>query len=135
MPKPAADGGRRCPAPERSPPRNGRCRRSVIDRRQRRPVAPHRVIGRQSTTLEGFMKRLWVAVGVADGVAIFGIVAIWVLANPNRYRASIQTQLEKQLGRKVSLGEMSLGLLPLRFQVSNPVVAEDPLIRPQPDFI
>src|SRR5262245_38663862 len=81
------------------------------------------------------MKRIWIALSVAAGVVILGIVAIWVLANPNRYRATIQTQLEKQLGRKVSLGEMSLGLLPLRFQVSNPVVAEDPQIRPQPDFI
>src|SRR5262249_52457241 len=45
------------------------------------------------------------------------------------------SELEKQLGRKVSLGEMSLGFMPLRFQVANPVIAEDPAIRSEPPFV
>ncbi len=81
------------------------------------------------------MKKLRIIIAVVVAVLLLGIGAVWVLANPNRYRDTIQTRLEKQLGRQVSLGEMSLGLLPLRFQVANPVIAEDPLIRPEPSFI
>ena len=61
--------------------------------------------------------------------------AIWVLANPNRHRELILTQLEAQLGRKVTLGEMSLGFLPLRFKVENPVIAEDPSIGAAQPFV
>src|SRR5262245_9927410 len=81
------------------------------------------------------MKKLRVVLGIVVGIVLIGVIAIWVLANPNRHRELIQAQMEKQLGRKVTLGEMSLGLLPLRFQVMNPVIAEDSGIRPEPPFV
>src|SRR5262245_19973575 len=81
------------------------------------------------------MKKLRVVLGIVVGIVLIGVIAIWVLANPNRHRELIQAQMEKQLGRKVTLGEMSLGLLPLRFQVMNPVIAEDPRVRQEPPFI
>src|SRR5262245_12914907 len=81
------------------------------------------------------MKKLRVVLGIVVGIVLIGVIAIWVLANPNRHRESIQAQMEKQLGRKVTLGQMSLGLLPLRFQVMNPVIAEDPGIRQEPPFV
>ena len=67
------------------------------------------------------MKKLRIAVVSIVVVAILAIAAVWLVANPNSHREAIQAELEKQLGRKVSLGEMSLGFLPLRFQVANPV--------------
>ena len=81
------------------------------------------------------MKKLRIVVVILLVVFVLGFAALWVLANPNRYRDTIQAELEKQLGRKVSLGEMSLGFLPLRFQVANPVIAEDPSIRQTPPFV
>src|SRR5438552_243660 len=81
------------------------------------------------------MKKLRVVLGIAGVVILLGVIGIWLFANPNRYRESIQVQMEKQLGRKVTLGQMSLGLLPLRFQVMNPVIAEDPRIRQEPPFV
>jgi len=81
------------------------------------------------------MKKLRVVLGIAGGIVVLIVVAIWLFADPNRYRDSIQAQMEKQLGRKVTLGQMSLGFLPLRFQVMNPVIAEDPRIRPEPPFV
>jgi len=81
------------------------------------------------------MKKLRVVLGIVGGLVLLGVIAIWILANPNRYRELIQAQMEKQLGRKVTLGQMSLGLLPLRFQVMNPVIAEDPAIRQEPPFV
>jgi uncharacterized protein involved in outer membrane biogenesis len=81
------------------------------------------------------MKIVRIAVVSIVVVIVLAVAAVYVLANPNRYRDTIQAELEKQLGRKVSLGEMSLGLLPLRFQVANPVIAEDPLFRQDPPFV
>src|SRR5262245_19894617 len=81
------------------------------------------------------MKKLRVILGILGVVVLLGVVGLWVLANPNRHRGFIQAQMEKQLGRKVTLGQMSLGFLPLRFQVMNPVIAEDPQVRPEPPFI
>ena len=46
--------------------------------------------------------------------------------NPNDYRGTVQTKLEQQLGRKVTLGNMELGLFPLRFRVYNLAIADDP---------
>ena len=77
------------------------------------------------------MRRTGIVFAIAGGILILGLAALWVLANPNRHRESIQAQLEKQLSRKVTLGEMRLGLLPLRFQVAVPVIAEDSSIAEQ----
>src|SRR5579864_5325228 len=67
------------------------------------------------------------------GIILLVIVVILVAAalivphfiDINQYHRKIQAELEKKLGRQVSLGEMRLSLLPLSFQVSNPVIAED----------
>ena len=81
------------------------------------------------------MKKLRIAVASIVVVVILAVAAVWLVANPNSHREAIQAELEKQLGRKVSLGEMSLGFLPLRFQVANPVIAEDPRVRQDPAFV
>src|SRR5262249_53487704 len=81
------------------------------------------------------MKKLRIVVIAIVVVLVLAVAAVWVLANPNSHREAIQAELEKQLGRKVSLGDMSLGFLPLRFQVANPVIAEDPAIRRDPPFV
>jgi AsmA protein len=81
------------------------------------------------------MKKLRVVLGIFGVIVVLGVIGIWVLANPNRHRDFIQVQIEKQLGRKVTLGQMSLGFLPLRFQVMSPVIAEDPRVRQEPPFV
>ena len=58
-------------------------------------------------------------------LTVLGIVVVLIAAaigmvvatfDPNAYRGTIQTKLEQQLSRKVSLGDMNLGLFPLRFR-------------------
>jgi uncharacterized protein involved in outer membrane biogenesis len=44
----------------------------------------------------------------------------------NKYHNQIQAQLEKRLGRKVALGNMSLSLFPPSFRAENAVIDEDP---------
>jgi hypothetical protein len=51
----------------------------------------------------------------------------------NPYRGVIETQMAERLQRKVTLGRMAIGLLPLRFRVADAVIADDPLFQnPQP---
>src|SRR4051812_19964049 len=59
------------------------------------------------------------------------LLVIVLLAAPffldvNRYHDRIQSELQKKLGRQVSLGTMHLSLIPFAFKVENAVVAEDP---------
>src|SRR5262245_22533998 len=81
------------------------------------------------------MRRIRLILGIAVGVVALTLIAAWWLVDPNRYRELIQTQLQQRLNRKVELGHMSLGLLPPRLQVADPVIAEDPSFREQPPFI
>jgi hypothetical protein len=75
--------------------------------------------------------------GVVVSVFIFGsfLILFLVRFNVNRYHSSIQSQMEQQLDRKVTLGDMTLRLLPLRVDVSNPVIWEDPHFEGGPPFI
>jgi AsmA protein len=69
-----------------------------------------------------------IAIVIAIVVAVVAIaVGIFVATfNPNDYRGTVQTKLEQQLDRKVTLGNMELGLFPLRFRVFNLSIADDP---------
>src|SRR5436309_1915498 len=81
------------------------------------------------------MKKIVVGFAVAMILVIVVGVAALLLVDVNRYRGAVQAQLEGQLGRKVGLGKMTLGLLPLRLQVENPVIAEDPNFSSPAPFI
>ncbi len=81
------------------------------------------------------MRKTGIFLGIAAGILVLAGVAVWSLVNPNRHREFIQSQIENQLGRKVTLGEMSLGLFPLRFQVKDTTVSEDPSIGQERPFI
>ncbi len=63
--------------------------------------------------------------GIAAVLVLAAGVAIMVI-DVNSYREEIEQRLEAELGRDVTLGEMSLGLLPPRFQVETTVIAEAP---------
>src|SRR5215470_1908128 len=81
------------------------------------------------------MRKAIVVLSVIGALLVAALIGIWVFANPNSHRDTIQAQLEKQFGRKVTLGEMSLGLLPLRFQVESPTIAEDENLGRQEAFL
>lgn len=71
------------------------------------------------------MRKLGIALLVIVVVVVAAALIVPHLIDVNKYHSSIQAQLEKKLGRRVSLGEMRLSFFPLSFQVSNPVIAED----------
>ncbi|PYP82601.1 MAG: hypothetical protein DMG65_25885 [Candidatus Angelobacter sp. Gp1-AA117] len=71
------------------------------------------------------MRKLGIAILVIVVLLIAAAFIIPHIVNINDYHAQIQSQLEKKLGRQVSLGPMSLSLFPPSFQVSNAVIGED----------
>jgi uncharacterized protein involved in outer membrane biogenesis len=81
------------------------------------------------------MRKIAIIIGVVVAVVVLAVGVFVLMFNPNDYRATIQTKLEEQLRRKVTLGNMDLGLLPLRFRVFNLSIAEDPKFNSNRSFV
>jgi uncharacterized protein involved in outer membrane biogenesis len=81
------------------------------------------------------MRKTIIGLGIGVAAIIVIVAAALFLVDVNRYRGAVQAQLERQLGRSVTLGKMHLGILPLRLQVENAVIAEDPAFASQTPFI
>lgn len=72
------------------------------------------------------MRKLGIAIAVIVVVLIAAVLIVPHLIDVNQYHGQIQSQLEKRLGRQVTLGNMSLRLFPPAFDVENTMIAEDP---------
>ena len=72
------------------------------------------------------MRKIAIVIGIVVVVIVVAVGILVATFNPNDYRGTVQTKLEQQLDRKVTLGNMDLGLIPLRFRVYNLSVADDP---------
>jgi AsmA protein len=81
------------------------------------------------------MRKLGIVIGIVVLLLVVVIAAAVVLFNPNQYRGEIQSRLETALGRKVTLGDMSLGFFPPRFQVQNIAIADDPTFKNLKPFV
>src|SRR5256885_14817634 len=71
------------------------------------------------------MRKVGIVFGILVVVVIIGAAIFAATFDVNRYRGRIQSELERRLDRKVTLGPMHLSLLPPRFQVQNIAIAED----------
>src|SRR5262252_4774508 len=72
------------------------------------------------------MRKALIGVGIFIVVVIAGLLIFAATFDVNRYRGTIQSELEKHLGRQVALGDMHLSLFPPRFRVQNPAISDDP---------
>src|SRR5271167_4645685 len=81
------------------------------------------------------MRKVAILIGVVVLLIILAAVACVATINPNDYRGTIQARLEQQLNRKVGLGNMDLGLFPLRFRVANLSISDDPRFNSSHPFI
>ncbi len=72
------------------------------------------------------MRKVGIVFGILVVIVIIGAAIFAATFDVNRYRGRIQSELERRLDRKVTLGPMHLSLLPPRFQVQNIAIAEDP---------
>ena len=72
------------------------------------------------------MRKLGIAIAVIVVLLIAAVLIVPHLIDVNQYHGQIQSQLEKRLGRQVTLGNMGLRLFPPAFDVENTTIAEDP---------
>ncbi|HTV66144.1 MAG TPA: AsmA family protein [Bryocella sp.] len=72
------------------------------------------------------MRKLVIAVAIV--VIVIAVVALVLphIIDVNQYRGEIQSQLQQRLNRPVQLGELSLGLFPVRIEANNVAIGEDP---------
>ena len=80
------------------------------------------------------MRKIGIAVLIIVVVLVAAALIIPHFVNVNTYHDQIQAQLQKRLGRQVTLGEMSLSIIPLSFQVQNAVIGEDKTFNTQRPF-
>src|SRR5882724_11708237 len=81
------------------------------------------------------MRRFGIIVGVIFLVIVAAVVIFAATFDVNKYRGTIQSQLEKRLYRPVVLGDMGLKLFPPRFRVQNLAIADDPAFSRDAPFI
>jgi AsmA protein len=81
------------------------------------------------------MRKIALVIGIVLLLIIVAAVVFAATFDVNRYRGTIQSQLEKQLERKVTLGDMHLGIFPPRFRVQNLAIDEDPNFRSSRPFV
>ena len=81
------------------------------------------------------MRKVGIAVGIVFLLVIVAAVVFAATFDVNRYRGTIQAELEKRLGRKVRLGDMHLGVFPPRFRVQNLAIVDDPKFGSQKPFL
>jgi AsmA protein len=81
------------------------------------------------------MRKIAIILGIVVVVVILAVGGFVLSFNPNDYRATVQSKLEQALDRKVTLGNMSLGLFPLRFRVANLTIADDPKFGTNRSFV
>lgn len=81
------------------------------------------------------MRRFLIVIGMIVALTIAGAAIFLATFNVNRYRGTIQSELEKRLVRKVILGDMRLNLLPPRFSVQNLTIADDSTFGTDTSFV
>ncbi|HVG89973.1 MAG TPA: AsmA family protein, partial [Alphaproteobacteria bacterium] len=72
------------------------------------------------------MRKLGIAIAIVVVLLIAAALLGPRLVDANQFHEQIQSQLEKRLGRQVTLGKMDLRLFPLAFNVESFTIAENP---------
>ncbi len=80
------------------------------------------------------MRKLVIVIGVIVVIVLAVLLALPHLIDVNQYRGQVQAQLQQRLNRPVQLGQMMLGVFPIRVEVSNVVIGDDPSFRSNVPF-
>ncbi|HET9837353.1 MAG TPA: AsmA family protein, partial [Candidatus Angelobacter sp.] len=80
------------------------------------------------------MRKLGITILVIVALLVAAALIVPHLIDVNRYHDKIQAELQKRLGRQVTLGKMHLSLFPPSFQVENATIGDDPRFNSQRPF-
>jgi len=81
------------------------------------------------------MRKVLIAIAVIVVVVIAGAAIFVATFDVNKYRGTIQAQLQQHLGRPVQLGDMHLKLFPPSITVQNLAIADDPRFSSDTPFV
>jgi len=81
------------------------------------------------------MRKVAIVIGIIILLIIVAAVVFAATFDVNKYRGTIQSEIEKRLGRQVTLGDMHLSLLPPSFRVQSLAIADDPRLRSEKPFV
>src|SRR6202142_3529159 len=81
------------------------------------------------------MRKIAIVVGIVVVIIVLTVGGFVATFNPNEYRGTVQAKLEQQWDRKIAIGNMDLGLLPLRFRVANLSISDDPKFNSKLPFV
>jgi AsmA protein len=81
------------------------------------------------------MRKLGIVVGIVLAVVIVGLAIFVATFDVNRYRGTIQAQLQQRLVRNVLLGDMHLNLFPPRLRAQNLAIEDDPAFNKEKPFV
>jgi AsmA protein len=81
------------------------------------------------------MRKFMIGFGVFIVVIVAALLVFAATFDVNKYRGTIQSEMESHLGRRVMLGDMHLSVFPPRFRVQNPAVDDDPTFSTDAPFI
>src|SRR5580704_13927992 len=72
------------------------------------------------------MRKLAIAIVVIVVIVVGAMLLLPHIIDVNQYRGQIQTELQKRLNRPVQLGQLSLGVFPIRVEAQNVIIGDDP---------
>ena len=81
------------------------------------------------------MRKIAITLGIIVVVIVVGATFFLATFDVNKYRGTIQSQIEKRIGRPVTLGDMHLKVFPPRFAVQDLSIADDPRFSPDAPFV
>jgi AsmA protein len=81
------------------------------------------------------VRKIAIVLGTLIAVAIAAVGIFAATFNVNKYRPTIQSELQRRLGRAVTVGEMHLGVFPPRFRVQDLAIADDSRFSPDAPFV
>ena len=81
------------------------------------------------------MKKIALALGIMLLVVVVGAGVFVATFDVNKYRGTIQSELEKRLDRPVNLGKMHLRVFPPRFEVQDLAISDDPRFSGDAPFV
>jgi uncharacterized protein involved in outer membrane biogenesis len=81
------------------------------------------------------MRKIAIIIGIVLVLLVVAVAALPFVLDVNKYRGRIQSELQQQTGRTVSLGKMDLKVFPLAFRVENAVIGEEAALRSARPFV
>src|SRR5689334_9607435 len=72
------------------------------------------------------IRRILLIAGIALAILVVAVAAFLLFVDVNRFRGPVQAQLQRTLGRSVTLGPMHMKLFPLAISVADVTIGEAP---------